>query len=49
MAAHPKFKVWLNRQLWYGGILPERRAEQDMNLRNLRVEGRQDGKWVTLN
>lgn len=46
MAAHPKFKVWLNRQLWYGGALPESRAKQDMNLSNLRIEGKKDGKWV---
>jgi len=48
MAAHPKFKVWLNRQLWYGGMLPEMRVEQDMRRGNLRIEGKQDGKWVPL-
>jgi len=48
MAEHPKFKVWLNRQLWYGGMLPEMRVAEDLRQRNLKIEGRQDGKWVTL-
>jgi hypothetical protein len=48
MAEHPKFKVWLNRQLWYGGALPEQRAKQDMNLSNLKIEGKKNGKWVPI-
>lgn len=46
MVNSPKFRVWLNRQLWFGGILPEQRAEQDMHPRNLRVEGRKNDRWV---
>jgi len=48
MAAHPRFKVWLNRQLWYGGALPEQRAKRDMNLSNLKIEGKKNGKWVDI-
>jgi hypothetical protein len=48
MTEHPKFKVWLNRQIWYGGILPETRAAKDMNPSNLKVEGKKNGKWVPI-
>lgn len=42
----PKFKIWLNRQIWFQGMLPEQQVAQDMNPRNLKVEVRKDGKWV---
>jgi hypothetical protein len=48
MVAHPKFKIWLNRQLWYHGMLPESRVAEDMNHANLRVEGKKNGKWVPI-
>jgi protein subunit release factor B len=48
MAESPKFRIWLNRQLWHQGILPEQRAKEDMALKNLRVEGKENGKWVPL-
>jgi RF-1 domain len=48
MAAHPKFKVWLNRQLWHGTIAPEEKARRDMAPGNLRVEGKKNGKWVPI-
>jgi RF-1 domain len=48
MAAHPKFKVWLNRQLWYGGMLPEEKVKKDMAQKNLLIEGRANGKWEKI-
>lgn len=48
MAAHPRFKVWLNRQLWYGGILPEQKVKQDVAPQNLKIEGKKNGKWVPI-
>ena len=48
MAEHPRFKVWLNRQLWYGGMLPEMRAAKDMTPQNLKIEGKKNGKWVPI-
>src|ERR1700684_827406 len=48
MAAHPKFKVGLNRQIWHGGIVPEQKVVKDMNPSNLKVEGKRDGKWVPI-
>lgn len=48
MAESPKFKLWLNRQLWFHGILPEQRVVQDMAPENLRIEGRRNGKWVPI-
>ena len=43
----PRFKIWLNRQLW-NKIKPEQQVEKDMNPRNLRVEGKKNGKWVPI-
>lgn len=48
MAESPRFRVWLNRQLWFHGILPEQRVAQDMAPGNLRIEGRHNGKWVPI-
>lgn len=44
----PKFKIWLNRQIWNKGIKPEQQVEKDMRPRNLKVEGKKDGKWVPI-
>lgn len=43
----PRFKIWLNRQLW-AKIQPEQQVEQDMHPRNLKVEGKKDGRWVPI-
>lgn len=43
----PKFRIWLNRQLW-NKIQPEQQVEKDMNLKNLKVEGKKDGRWVPI-
>lgn len=48
MVASPKFKIWLNRQIWHRGMLPEQQVEKDMQRKNLKVEGKQDGKWVPI-
>ena len=40
--------MWLNRQLWYGGMLPEMRAAKDMTPQNLKIEGKKNGKWVPI-
>ena len=46
MAAHPKFRIWVNRQVWYRGESPERRVERDMEPEKLFVEVRGEGGWV---
>lgn len=43
----PKFRIWLNRQLW-NKIQPEQLVEKDMRPSNLRVEGKKDGRWVPI-
>ena len=43
---HATFKVWLNRQLWYKGMLPEQKVAEDMQPKNLKVEVRENNKWV---
>src|SRR5215469_2918518 len=43
-----KFQIWLNRQVWHRGILPEQQVEKDMRPKNLKVEGKKDGKWVPI-
>jgi hypothetical protein len=48
MAESQKFKIWLNRQLWHGTISPELGAKNDMDPKNLFVEGKQNGRWVPL-
>lgn len=48
LVATPKFKIWLNRQVWHRGMLPEQQVAKDMDRKNLRVEGKQDGKWVPI-
>jgi hypothetical protein len=47
MCEHPKFKIWVNRKLYFQGEAPEERVEKDMQPDNLKVEVRDDGKWVT--
>lgn len=44
----PKFKIWVNRQVWHNGMLPEQKVKDDMAPRNLKVEGKKDGKWVPI-
>lgn len=50
LAEHPKFRVWLNREIWIrqGLPSPEEQAEQAMAPVNLRVEGKTNGKWVEI-
>lgn len=47
MTEHPKFKIWLNREIFrrYGKPSPEEQAKQDMIPDNLKVEVRENGKW----
>lgn len=45
MVNSPAFKVWYTRKLASGPSVEER-AAKDMKPQNLRVEVRQDGKWV---
>jgi RF-1 domain len=44
----PKFHIWLNRQIWYKGMLPEQKVAQDMCPENLKVEGKKNGRWVPI-
>jgi hypothetical protein len=46
MCEHPKFRIWVNRELYFRGDTPEQRVEKDLQPDNLRVEIRQDGVWV---
>jgi hypothetical protein len=48
MAGSPKFKIWLNKQLWHGTIEPELGAKKDMDPKNLLVEGKSKGRWVPI-
>jgi RF-1 domain len=48
MVDHKKFRIWVNRQIWFRGELPEVRVRRDMQPHNLRVEGRKDEKWVPI-
>lgn len=46
MVESPKFKVWLNRMIFFAGEPPEDRVARDMLPGNLKVEAREQGKWV---
>ncbi len=48
MTEHPKFKVWVNRQIWFRGEPPEQRVKRDMLPEKLHVEGREENQWVTI-
>jgi hypothetical protein len=48
MAEHPRFKVWLNKQLWHGTLEPEQRVKGDLDPKNLLVEGKKNGRWVPI-
>lgn len=45
MAESTAFTLWMNRQL-SSGPTPEERVADDMADENLRVEVREDGRWV---
>lgn len=50
MTAHPKFKIWLNREIFAraGRPSPEELVKQDMEPGNLRVETRPNGRWEVV-
>lgn len=45
MVDDPKFRLWINRQL-YSDIEIERKVEEDM--KNIKVEIRKDGRWIDV-
>jgi protein subunit release factor B len=45
MTEHPKFKVWINRQVFYAGKSPEQRVQEDMQRHNLKIETYTDNEW----
>jgi protein subunit release factor B len=45
MTEHPKFKVWLNRQVYVSGETPEEKVKKDMQPWNLTVESYTDNEW----
>lgn len=47
MTETKEFKMWLRRALGYEALI-EAQVEQDMNPKNIKVEGRVNGKWVPL-
>jgi protein subunit release factor B len=48
MAEHPKFKIWVNRELFFRGESPEERVEKDMRRENLLVQGRVNDTWMLI-
>lgn len=48
LAETPKFKLWLNRKLYeiQQGETMERAVERQMTPDKIRVEVKQDGKWI---
>jgi hypothetical protein len=48
MTEDPKFKLWINRRLFFGGDPPETRVRRDMMPDNLKIEVRQNGRWVEV-
>jgi len=48
MAAHPKFKLWMNGKVmeFESGKKLEQRVEEAMDPKNIRVETKENGKWV---
>lgn len=46
MAAHPKFKIWLNRELYIRGLADE--PDTGIPRSHLKVEGRRNGEWVRI-
>ena len=48
LTQNAKFKVWLNRVSWekIEGITVEQKVEKQMRPENLKVEVKEDGKWV---
>lgn len=48
MTEDPKFKVWVNRMIFHAGISPEEKVKKDMMPDNLKVEIKEDGKWVPV-
>ena len=48
MAETPKFRFWVERQLWKNPEPPEARAEKDMAPGNLLIMGRNEGKWKII-
>lgn len=45
MTEHPKFKIWINRKIFYAGKSPEQRVREDMKPENLRVEEFREDEW----
>jgi hypothetical protein len=46
MTEDVKFQIWLKRQIWFLGKSPEQRVREDMDLKNLRFEVKdEDGNW----
>lgn len=49
MTEDPKFKIWLNRELWIrkGLPTPEQQVEKDMQPEKIRVDVKDErGRWV---
>lgn len=48
MVASPKFKIWVNRELFFRGETPEQRVEKDMRPENLLIHGRENDTWMLI-
>jgi len=45
MTEDPKFKIWLNRQIYQAGKTPEQQVEEDLKPWKLKVEAFSDNEW----
>lgn len=48
MTQDPKFKIWINRMLWFRGESPETRVKRDMDPKHLKTEVRDGGQWTEV-
>lgn len=48
MTKHPKFRIWVNREIWVRSGLPsaEELVEKEMQPRNIRTEVKVGGRWT---
>jgi hypothetical protein len=48
LCEHPKFKIWVNRKLYFDSEPPEKWVEKQMQPGNLRTEVRENGRWTKI-
>lgn len=50
MAEHPKMRAWISAEIMRrsGNKTPEQLVKEMMEPQNLKIEGKSDGKWTTI-